>query len=170
MKAQRLIFLIAFMFVCIIAGIPALGGDSQADNAGEDKSIEPAADTTAAADTVKADVLPEHRFIAYYFHSTRRCVSCKKIEAYSAEAVHEGFGKELESGLLEWQVVNVDLGENTHFTDDYKLYTKSVILSEMDGGEEVRWKNLDKVWTLLGDKAAFKQYIIDEIGAYLEKK
>jgi len=53
---------------------------------------------------------------------------------------------------------------------DYELYTKSVVLSETKNGKEVRWKNLDKVWTLLGDEAAFKKYVRDEVSAYLKSK
>ena len=49
-----------------------------------------------------------HVVRVYYFHTTQRCASCKKIEALSAEAVRTGFERELSDGRLEWQVVNID--------------------------------------------------------------
>jgi hypothetical protein len=65
--------------------------------------------------------------------------------------------------------VNVDDPENAHFVKDYGLYTKSVVVSEVKGGKEVRWKNLDQVWHLLGDPEAFQGYVEREVRAFLEK-
>ena len=72
--------------------------------------------------------------------------------------------------MYKRQPVNVEVKGNEHFVKDYELYTKSVVLSETKNGKEVRWKNLDKVWTLLGDEAAFKKYVRDEVSAYLKGK
>lgn len=108
--------------------------------------------------------------VAYYFHGNFRCVSCRKIEEWTGKAVSEGFAKEIKSGRVQWRPVNVEVKGNEHFVKDYKLYTKSVVLSETKNGKEARWKNLDKVWTLLGDEAAFKKYVRDEVSAYLKSK
>jgi hypothetical protein len=64
--------------------------------------------------------------------------------------------------------VNLDEPENAHFAKDYSLHTKSVIVSELKGGREIRWKNLEKVWPLLGDQPAFEQYVEKEVRAFLE--
>jgi hypothetical protein len=111
----------------------------------------------------KADI----KIIAYYFHGTSRCVSCRKIEAYSDEAIKSGFTTELKDGVLEWRVVNVEEKENGHFVEDYKLYTKSLVLVEMKDGKQVKWKNLDKVWELLKDKDAFIKYVKYEVSIFL---
>ena len=34
-------------------------------------------------------------------------------------------------------------------------------------GKQVAWKNLEKVWSLLGDKAAFQEYITHEVDAFI---
>ena len=68
-----------------------------------------------------------------------------------------------------WRTLNVDEPENNHFVKDYGLYTKSVVVSEVQDGREVRWKNLDQVWKLLGDPAAFQGYVEREVQAFLEK-
>lgn len=100
--------------------------------------------------------------IAYYFLTTKRCPTCRKIEAYTTEAIETAFARQLESGRLEFHVVNVDEPENSHYIDDYQLTTKSVVLADYRGGEQTRWKNLDRVWQYVGDKQTFMDYIEDE--------
>lgn len=104
----------------------------------------------------------EQQLIAYYFHGTARCVTCKKIESYTEEAIRTGFPQELEDGRLIWKTLNMEESKNRHFMKDYGLYTKSVVLSKTDGGQETGWKNLDQVWQLVGNKRAFIAYIQEE--------
>jgi hypothetical protein len=108
--------------------------------------------------------------IVYYFMTTQRCPSCMKIEGYSKEAVQKNFAEALKKGTVVWKMVRVDRPENSHFIKDYQLYTKSVVLVKMRGGKQVSWKNLDKVWELLGDKAKFQKYINDEVKKFVDKK
>ena len=98
-----------------------------------------------------------------YFHRNIRCPSCEKIESLAHKAVSEGYAGPLADGRMQWNAINLDVPENSHYEADYKLEAQSVVLSEMRGGKEVRWKNLDKVWDLLMDDAAFVKYIQDEI-------
>lgn len=112
---------------------------------------------------VKTADTPGPKIIAYYFHGKRRCATCMKLEAYSQEAIQTGFAEESQSGTIEWQVVNIEESPNEHFEKDYQLYTKSVILSRVENGKEAAWKNLDKIWELVGDKEAFVKYVQDEV-------
>jgi hypothetical protein len=108
------------------------------------------------------------QIIAYYFHGNVRCATCRKIEAYTKEAIDSAFAKELKSGLLEFHATNIDSSKNEHFIDDYELYTKSVIVADFVNGKQVRWKNLEKIWTLTGNKAEFAKYIQIEVKAFLD--
>jgi hypothetical protein len=103
-----------------------------------------------------------------YFHTTTRCVSCYKIEALAQATVQTAFAAQLAQGDLVWSAINVDEPGNEHYIDDYRLFTKSVIVSEVVGEKEVRFRNLDRVWELLGDEQAFARYVADEVGAFLE--
>lgn len=107
------------------------------------------------------------KVIAYYFHGTYRCPSCKTIEEWSHKAIKRSFQDELKNGRLAWKALNVEEGQNRHFIKDYSLYTKSLIISEMNGEKEVRWKNLDKVWQLLRNQEKFFSYVEGEIKKYL---
>ena len=100
----------------------------------------------------------------YYFHGTTRCATCKTIEAYAHDTVATAFAPELKAGSLEWTVVNVDEPANQHFTRDFQLYTRSVVV--VDAKDPKRFKVLDRVWQLVGDKAAFQKYVEQEIRAF----
>jgi hypothetical protein len=106
--------------------------------------------------------------VAYYFHGNVRCATCRKIEAYTKEAIDSAFADQLKAGVLEWHVVNVDSVQNRHFVDDYQLYTRSVILADVHQGVQTKWKNLDKVWTLVRDKGKFVEYVQSEVKQYID--
>ena len=112
---------------------------------------------------------PSHYLVATYFHNTFRCPTCKKIEAFSAEAINNNFENELKNGTLVWRVINVDEPENEHFTKDYQLYSKHLIISEMKDGKEVRWKDLEKVWTNVRNEEKFEQYVTSEIKDWMKE-
>lgn len=117
----------------------------------------------APAAGVEKEAVSPGGLTVYYFHTSFRCHSCLTIERLTREAVNEQFASELKSGAVRWQMVNYEEPANEHFIDDYKLYTKQVILSAAKGGKEVKWKNLDEVWDLKRDEMRFKLYIADEI-------
>ncbi len=125
---------------------------------------------TTAAEKV-AEPADGKVIIAYYFHGDYRCASCTKIENWSHEAIKGGFEGALKRGRLVWKPVNVDKPENKHFVKTYSLYTKSLIIVEMEKEKQkqMRWKNLDKVWQLLRNQEKFSAYVTQEIRDYLEK-
>ncbi|MDD5655329.1 MAG: nitrophenyl compound nitroreductase subunit ArsF family protein [Candidatus Omnitrophica bacterium] len=107
--------------------------------------------------------------IAYYFHGTFRCPTCRKLEQYSKEAVETNFKGALSSGKLEFKVINVEDKNNGHYASEYQLYTKSLILSLVKDGKEVKWKNLDKIWEYAGNKQRFLDYVKSGIDDFLKE-
>ncbi len=124
-----------------------------------------AAEDGPAADNQK----PDHYMVATYFHNTVRCPTCHKIEELSAETIQNNFTEALKNGTLVWRVINVDESENQHYNQDYQLYTKSIIVSEVKDGKEIRWKNLDKIWTLVRDDQKFEEYVTSEVQDWLKE-
>lgn len=108
--------------------------------------------------------------VAYYFRGTARCPTCIKLESYSREAIEESFKDELKDGRIEWRVVNTDEDGNKHFVKDFSLDGKSVVLVAMQGDKQLRWKNLDKIWDLVGKKDEFKKYISKEVSQFGKKE
>jgi len=122
----------------------------------------------AAAAAPPSEAPADRQVVVYYLHTTTRCPSCMKIESYTAAAVTGArFSEALAKKRLVFKVLNTDEPEHAHFVKEYALVTKSVVVSEVVKGKEVRWKNLDKVWDLLGDEAAFRAYIETEVAAFL---
>jgi len=109
----------------------------------------------------------DHKVVVYYFHGNKRCHTCKRIEQLTREAVENFFNDEMSTGLVELKVINVDEPENKQFVKKYELFTKSVIVSDTQSGREKQWKNLQRIWELVHNDQAFKEYIRDEIKAYL---
>jgi hypothetical protein len=127
------------------------------------------AEPAPAATAAPADAAT-HLIRVYYFRTTNRCVSCRKIESFTDEAIRSSFAQELTDGKLAWQVVNIQEPGNEHFAKDYQLATKSVVVVDEVGGKQVRWKNLSRIWELLGDQQAFVRYVRDEVRGYLESR
>jgi hypothetical protein len=157
-RRQRSALLIIAVVLCAgLLGMPAI----------------PAGHVTDANPSVKAAGAPQGRkdpgrtVVVYYFHGHNRCSSCIFIEEQTRIALQTSFAQALKDGRLVWRPLNVELPENRHFVKDYQLYTKSVIVAEVVGGREVRWKNLPKVWEFLMNKSRFHDYIRSEVQAYL---
>jgi hypothetical protein len=152
---------LALLFA-VAAGVGALPVRSVAEPAKKGAAAE--------ASTVVTPSVRSHRVIAYYFHTTLRCASCRAIESYSREAIDTAFADEIADGRLVWKVVNIEVKGNEHFAKDYALYTKSLVLVDEVRGKPAQWKNLEKVWQLLQDKPRFLRYVQDETRAYLSER
>ena len=150
---------ILFIVIMVLAAFAAVSCDSGAYAAKKSKKP-PVSKPQKSKKEAKKTV------VAYYFHSAARCITCKKIEAYSEESIKGAFADELKSGKLEWRVVNVEDKGNEHFINDFQLVTKSLVIVEMEGGKQKRWKNLDRIWELVRDKPAYMKYVQDEVRAY----
>lgn len=105
--------------------------------------------------------------VAYYFHGRVRCASCVKIGNLAGKAIRERFPEELRKGLIAFRQVNIDEPENRHFIDDYGLSSQSLVIVEYRDGRQVRWKSLEKVWTLLDSEKEFLPYVQDGVSSYL---
>jgi len=70
---------------------------------------------------------------------------------------------------LEFRAVNVDDKGNEHYASDYKLYTKSLILSLVKEGKQIKWKNLDKIWEYVGNKQRFIDYVKSGVADLLKE-
>jgi thiol-disulfide isomerase/thioredoxin len=123
-----------------------------------------------APDSSKTELISkksDHQLVVYYFMTTYRCPSCHYIEVTTRAALNENFSEQLKSGRMVFKMLNVEEPANEHFAKDYKLYTKSVVLSDLVDEKEKRWNNLEKVWQLIGNDQGFKDYIVKEVKAYL---
>ncbi len=122
-----------------------------------------------AKNLASAEQASTAKVIAYYFHGSFRCPTCRKLEQYSREAIEINFKDALRSGKLELKVVNVEDKGNEHYASDYRLYTKSLILSSVKDGKQIKWKNLDKIWEYVGNKERLIDYVKNAVADLLKE-
>jgi hypothetical protein len=165
MKGKSIVagLLLAFVAVSIVYLVVT---ERDTRRAAEDTTEHPAAAQAPEENNVITPA-PDQRLVVYYFHGNKRCRTCRTIEAYTAEAIKTGFEDELQSGRLEWKVVNVDDAENEHFVQDYQLTTRTVVLVDIDQGNERKWTKLERVWDLVQNKEEFVDYITENTNTYL---
>jgi hypothetical protein len=150
----------------LLLGLSLAGGALLLESRAEPPAAKAVADSTIAPDSTS---LP-HRVLATYFRTTLRCASCRKLEAWTQEAIETGFPGALKEGRLVFRVVNMEEKGNEHFVKDYQLFTKSVVLVDERNGKPAAWKNLSRIWELLNDKEQFVRYIQSETRACLDGK
>ena len=109
------------------------------------------------------------KVVAYYFHGNFRCYTCYTMEQYAKEALEANFKDAIAKGKLEFKVVNVEERGNEHFVNDYQLYTKSLILSLVKDGKEIKSKNLTKIWEYVRNKQRFFDYVREEVNNFLKE-
>lgn len=116
-----------------------------------------------------AENQPANAVMVYYFHGNFRCQNCYNMEQWTKELMDTCFKEQVGAGRLVFKMFNTDEKENQHFLNDYKLYTKSVVLSLVKDGKEVRYDNLAKIWDCLRSKEKFQEYVKTEIEKYLKE-
>jgi hypothetical protein len=104
--------------------------------------------------------------VAYYFYGTHRCSTCRTIETLA----HTSLQTEIDQGRIQWRMIDYDLPQNKHFSDDFELYSPSLVLVQESQGQVARWKNLERVWSLTDKPEKFAGYVQAELTAFQESK
>jgi len=148
-----------------LAALAALGFSTPAIRAAVASAEE---ESSAGPETEPAEAAAgDRQVVVYYFHGERRCKTCRTIEAFAEEVIQGRFAKQLDSGALAWRTVNFDEPENEHFIEEFGLVSSSLVLVEMQGGKPARFEVLKEAWSLVRDKPAFDQYVLDAVRGYL---
>ncbi len=154
--------------VALYAGLLALLAAAPADiKTNAPTPVTPGMSATRPAD---GEISAPDRVVVYYFHTTQRCPTCRRIEAWSDLALRTAFAAELADSALVFLPVNTDEKGNEHFVKDYELYTKSLIVIDLKDGVRRDWENLQKVWEYSGSQEKFFAYVQDEVRGHLTGK
>ena len=116
----------------------------------------------AATQAAPAESLPAvegPQVVMTYFLIGTRCESCRKIEALTRETAEQDFAAELAANKLVFRVIDTSEPSKRHYLDDYKLTSKTVVISRRIDGKETAWKDMKKVWDLLDEPVAFHAYL-----------
>jgi hypothetical protein len=121
---------------------------------------------STADTTVNQAPLNPNRVMVFYFHTRVRCPACRMVEASSRSLVETKYSEELINGQFAWQSIDYQSPGNQHYVEEYQLLAPSVVLVEFMEGNAAKWKTLNEVWSLTGDRAALEHYIDAEIRAF----
>ncbi len=72
----------------------------------------------------------------YYFHATNRCPTCNSIEANIKQVLASNFKNEVEQGIVNFTILNVEDEANKTFAEKYQASGASLHLIDIENGTE----------------------------------
>ncbi len=109
---------IYLMFATLLFAMSGLTNYAQTAKTGQDEAV---------VNTAKIEV--------FYFHNTRRCATCKAIEAVTREALEENYQQQMKSGEITFQSLNMEEDSNEALAS--KLHVSGqTLLFVKDGKKE----------------------------------
>lgn len=165
MKNKKIYYVI---FLVLMLSVGFVVGNSNGEYRDSQKSKILAVNTEVNSNAEKinqsVNKIEEAGFVVYYFHNSKRCRTCYKIENYTKEVFENNF-----KDSYTFKIINIDKPENRHFINEYSIYTKSVVLVQFDeDGKRVKFDNLPRVWNTIRNEENFKNYIKTEMSNFLK--
>ena len=112
---------------------------------------------------------PKDRVVAMYFHRTERCPTCQKMGSYSEEAVKTAFADEIKKGQVAFHFIDFQDAKNARYTKAYDISGPALIVAKISDNKVASYRNLEDIWSKVGDKPAFLRYVQENVKAGLAK-
>ena len=75
---------------------------------------------------------PAKKIEVYYFHFTRRCMTCNNVEKVSKEAVETQYAEQVKKGEITFKSVNLDEKDGEAIGAKYKIEGQTLIIISGD--------------------------------------
>jgi hypothetical protein len=121
---------------------------------------------TLVPNTLSAADAPKDRVVVMYFHATERCPTCKKMGAYSDEAVKGAYREEIKKGTVSFYFIDYEDEKNEKLVKGYDVAGPALIVAKITDNKVAKYASLEDIWTKVGDKPAFLKYVQDSVAAY----
>ena len=72
--------------------------------------------------------VPAKKIEVYYFHFTRRCMTCNNVEKVSKEAVETQYAEKVKKGEITFKSVNLDEKDGEVIGAKYKIEGQTLII------------------------------------------
>ena len=79
-----------------------------------------------------SSVAPGKKVEVYYFHFTRRCMTCTNVEKVSKEAVETQFPDQVKTGDISFKSINLDEKDGEAIGAKYKIEGQTLIVVSGD--------------------------------------
>ena len=89
-------------------------------------------DNSTTEKAVRTETQKTSQVKAYYFHATRRCVTCVAVEAVSKEAINEYYGDKVTFESINWEEE-----KDNPLVKQYKISGTSLIIINGDKKEDL---------------------------------
>jgi thioredoxin-related protein len=103
------------------------------------------------------------------FHSTHRCITCNAIETNTKYTLNTFFAKELASGKITFQSINVDEEVNYKIAEKFEAAGTSLYLNVVVNGKEAILDLTEFAFSKGRDEAAFSEALKVKIEEQLKK-
>jgi len=116
------------LIVLFIVGITSVSAqcDKKNDILASSKSCCSKAKTAEKTDC-NTQKVGKTEVMAYYFHATRRCATCKAVEAVTKETLKETYGDK-----VSFVSINREEDENKDMVEKYKINAQTLIIVKGD--------------------------------------
>lgn len=152
-----LLLFAGFSMVWVFAKDAARGSATEQSASGRHDAMAQIGDSAA----------PSPSFALIYFHGNLRCKTCRAIESFSRQTATTSLAPEIDSGFLQFQVINFDDPPNRHYIDDFELPGSSLVLVRMANGVPEQYVALQDVWYLADEPEQFQTYVAGEVRNFM---
>lgn len=97
--------------------------------------------------------------VVCYFYREEMCDWCGKMETFTKKALALHFGDEVRSHRISFRDVNMDLPENRELTEQYDVFTSSIVLVLIRDGKVERSKLLENAWHHAGFMGSEEEFL-----------
>jgi thioredoxin-related protein len=86
--------------------------------------------------SVNSNTKVEKRVDLYAFHGTRQCTTCKNMKAFTKSTLDKYFAKEIKSGILTYQIIDVDEEKNYELAEKFEATGTALMVNNIQKGKE----------------------------------
>ncbi|MDA3836671.1 MAG: nitrophenyl compound nitroreductase subunit ArsF family protein [Nanoarchaeota archaeon] len=113
---------------------------------------------TASADGQVKTNSDIERIEVIHFHLTSQCYSCITMGDLTEETLNTYFSKELNSGKITFEHINIDLSENSEKVEKYEATGSSLLIGTYYSDGSFSKEQNTNVWYKINDKEDFLKY------------
>jgi hypothetical protein len=126
--------------------------------------------TIALLPNASAQTPKENTIQILDFHSTHRCMTCNAIEKQTREVLNKHFSKELASGKITFQTMNVDEKSNSTLAQEFEASGTALFINVIQKGKSEKI-NLTQFAFMNANKKddSFEKGIVEEVKKALAK-
>ncbi|GEM_PF-2274001 len=105
--------------------------------------------------------------IAYYFHRTMRCPTCRAIEANTEKVIRNVYADQIADERVIWMPFNLDQQLGKEMEKEFQVSGSTLVIAQMKDGKCASYKKLEDVWDVYDNPEKLEKYLTDEINQML---